>query len=190
MILTLVTAPAIEPITLQEAKDHMRVDHAYDDALIEPLITAAREMVESITRRALITQTWDYYLDTFPNVLRLPMSPLQSISSITYTDVDGASQTLSSAVYVVDSDHEPGRVYEGYSQSWPSTQSIRKAVKVRYVAGYGDAAVDVPMPIRQAMLLIIGHLYENREPYITGTTISKSPMAAESLLGPYRVVCF
>jgi uncharacterized phiE125 gp8 family phage protein len=185
MARTLVTAPTSEPITTQEAKDHLRITTTDDDTLISAMIVAVREYVENVTSRALITQTWDIFYDQFAEV-ELPKPPLQSITTIKYIDTDGVQQTVSASVYTVDTDSDPGRVYLAYNQSWPGIRGINHAVEIRIVAGYGTASA-VPQPIKHAMLLMIGHLYENREA-TAPLTISEIPMAVDALLAPYRVV--
>ena len=191
MALTLVTGPAVEPVSLTEAKSHLRVDITDDDALITALITAARQMAEEISRRALITQTWKYILDAWPkgDELTLPLPPLQSVASITYKDKDGNSATFSSGSYIVDADCEPGRVVLAYGATWPSTTLYPAgAITVQFTAGYGDSASDVPQAIRQAMLLMIGHWYENREQVTVGAVAREIPLGVEALLWPYRVL--
>lgn len=189
MPLTLVTAPKYEPVGLAEVKDHLRVDTADDDALIDALIPAARRFAESYTHRALVTQTWDLMLDAFPAEITVPMPPLQSVTSINYIDTAGVSQLLDAADYQVDSAGQPGRVRPAWGESWPSARGVYNAVTVRLVAGYGGAA-DVPEPIRQGMLMLLGHLYERREITVVGTIVSEVPMATKWLLDPYRVVRF
>lgn len=186
MTRTLVTRPAVEPISLTEAKLHLRVDISNDDSLIQALILAAREMTEDILRRALITQTWDCILDEFPDgdEIVLPLPPLQSVASITYKDQDGDESTFSADDYIVNTDAEPGKVVLAYGASWPSTSLYPTgAVTVQFVAGYGDASTDVPQKYRQAMLLLIAHWYENREAIATTGAVPKEiPLAVESLL--------
>jgi uncharacterized phiE125 gp8 family phage protein len=189
MARTLVTAPASEPISLSEAKDHLRVTSTDDDTYITSLIKVARQHVEVVTSRALITQTWDYFLDSFSDEMEIPKAPLQSVTSIKYIDTDGNTQTLSTSVYTVDADSDPGKVLLAYNQSWPSVRSVNHAVTIRFDAGYG-AATDVPEPIRQAMLLLIGHYYENRQQVIVGTITASLPMAVDALLAPYKVRYF
>lgn len=181
------SAPAVEPVTLAEAKAHLRVEDEQDNAYIELLIKSAREHCETVTRRAFITQTLRLDLDRFPEEIRLPRPPLSSVSSVSYVDVDGATQTFTD--YTVD-DYDPARLVPAYGYSWPSTRDVNKAVSVTYVAGYGAAGSSVPAPIRQAMLILIAHAFEYREPVIVGQTIAEVPMSVDMLLNPYRLRSF
>lgn len=188
MNLTLITAPATEPITIDEAKLHLRVDHDSEDTIIDRLITVARRHVELYQRRALITQTWQIWLDEWPQdgAKRLPRPPLQSVTSAKYYGTDDTEYTFDE--YSVDTDSEPGRVYLNYGESWPST-TLRPAhaIVIEYVAGYGDAD-DVPRNVVQAMLLLIGHLYENREAIMTtGMNAVSVPMTVDALLSMDRI---
>ena len=191
MTLKLITAPATEPVSASEAKSHLRVDTTADDTYIGTLITVARQNVESHLRRSLINQTWEVVLDAFPaGVIRLPKPPLASVTSIKYTDDEGNESTYSSANYVVDTDTEPGRVVLKSGQTWPAvTLAAANGVRVRYVAGYGAAGSNVPQAIRQAILLVIGSLYENREDVLVaqGVSIGVLPFGVVALLAPYRI---
>jgi len=190
MGLKLVTAPAEEPVSLALAKAHLRVTASEEDALIQSLIIAARDQAETFTRRRFITQTWDLVLDCFPWWrLELPNAPLQSVSSITYIDTAGGSQTLDAAKYLVDAKTDPGRLEPAYGEVWPTTRLQMNAVTVRFVCGYGLAAA-VPQPIKHAMLLLIGHLYQNREAIVVGELPQELPLGVQSLLAPYRAVRF
>jgi uncharacterized phiE125 gp8 family phage protein len=183
--LTLKTAPASEPITTAEAKKHLNVTTSDDDTYIDTLVTAARMHTENILRRALITQTWNLYLDAFKSPTELPKPPLVSVTSIKYIDTDGAEQTTATGVYTVDTDADPGQVYLSYDQTWPDARTIDKAIDIEYVAGYG-AAADVPTAIKHAILLLVGHLYEHRET-VADFQIHDVPMGYDALLWPYRV---
>ena len=189
----LITEPTIEPMTLQEAKDHLRVDHVDDDSVIEPNIKAVREHSETFLGRALITQTWDLFINNFPpygSWLEIPFPPLQSVTTIKYIDENGTQQTLSSSIYTVDINAEMGRVFLAYDQVWPTVRPILNAIEIRFVAGYGANAEDIPESIRQGIKMLLGHLYENRETTLVGTIIASVPQAYEWLLWPYRVVRF
>lgn len=191
MKLTLVTAPAVEPVSVAEAKAHLRVDISEDDTLIGTYITAAREYAEAYAVARFVTQTWEVALDTWPGRrLELPWStPLQSVTSITYTDRDGNTGTVSSSDYIVDTRSEPGAVMLKGTASWPAVD-LREVngVVVRFVTGYGLEAA-VPERFKAAIKLIVGTLYENREDVQVGVgiVVQKMPWAAADLLRLDRV---
>ena len=156
------TAPASEPITTAEAKSQLRIDSSDEDTLVDNYITVARQTLETLMRRAFITQTITLKYDSFPSRIRLPRPPSASVTSITYVDTDGATQTWDSANYVLDSQVEPASIQPAYGVDYPNTRTQPNAVTVTYVAGYGSAS-DVPESIRLAIRLLVGSYYENRE---------------------------
>lgn len=178
--------PATEPVTLAEVKANSRVDISADDALIESLISAARDYAERFTRRAFITSQFELFLDGFPCVIHLVNPPILSVISVEYVNDAGDTVSLAADKYRVDHDSEPGRISPALGQDWPMASRQINAVKVTYAAGYG-AADKVPAAIKQAILLIVGHWYENRESVVVGPAANEVPMAAESLLRMYRV---
>lgn len=188
MIIKLITPPASEPVTASVVRQLSLPGVGSElDSEIAALIPGARQMIENLSGRALISQTWDRWYDTaFPADMELPMAPLQSVTSITYLDADGDSQVLATGVYTVDADSEPGRVYLAYGQSWPSVLGIQKAVKVRYVAGYGDADSDVPESLRHAVAMMTAELFNNREDSAP-VTLSRVPWGVKQLIGSYKV---
>lgn len=195
MALRLITAPAVEPITLTEAKAHLRVDHSTDDIIIAMYIAAARTDCEEWTGRAFVTQTWELVLDEFPvDEIMLPRPPLQSVTSIKYDDTAGVEQTLATTEYTVDNVSQPGWVVP-VTTGWPtSTFEGINSIRIRYVAGYintdspADLTDNIPGSIKAAILLHLGRLYENREDVVVGTTVSRMPIGTtEYLLRPYRV---
>ena len=183
-MLKLVTGPTVEPVSLTEAKLHLRVDGTDDDTVISALIVAAREAVEHIARRALISQTWELILDSWPDSpFEVPLPPLSSVTSIKYKDEDGVEATFSSSSYVVDADSQPGRVALASEASWPGgTLYPVGGVRVRFVAGYGSAATAVPQRYKQAILLLVGHWYEHREEASEGRGLTQVPFGVEALL--------
>lgn len=193
MRVSLVTGPAAEPVTLEEAKLHLRVelDFPNDDALIRAFITAAREAIENETGRTLVTSSWRGTLDSFPcsDWIDVPKPPLQSVSSITYVDNAGAVQTWASSKYLVDTPtgatSQRGRIGLAFGETWPVTQAQLNAVTIDFVAGYGAASV-VPSAIKAALLLYVGALYEHREEQVAGVTVVQLPVGAKNLLLPYR----
>jgi uncharacterized phiE125 gp8 family phage protein len=192
MSLKLVTTPTDWPVTLAEAKAHLRVDFADDDALIEIFRKAATDEAEKFTGRALIEQTWDLYLDEFPDdEIEIPRPPLIEIVGVYYRDSAGTEQTMDASGYVVDDAKEPARITLAYGGSWPTPQTRANAVRVRFKAGYIDdaspAAANVPFAIKAAILLTIGTLYANRETVVVGQSVAILPWGAEQLLRRYRV---
>lgn len=186
------TEPLVEPVTLTEAKLHLKVDHTEDDSLITILIQAARETIEQKTNRSLITQTRTMKMDYFPRnygygykqdwaAITLPFGPVSSITSVKYYDEDEVQQTLSSTLYWVDSNSGVPKVV--VKDSWPSTYTMPNAVEIIYVAGYGSASSNVPKALKHAMYLIIGHLYENREQ--AGKIQHELPFGVHELIAPY-----
>lgn len=192
MALICVTGPVVEPVSVEEAKDHMRVDLADDDALIAGLITAAREHLEGQARPqlAMITQTWQYVADGWPagDTLVLRPWPLQSVTSVKYTDEDGTEATFSSSNYVVDTYGSPARVRLKTGVSWPTvTLQALNGLVVEFVAGYGNTSASVPQRLRQAILLLVSHWYENRELVMTSGAVPKAlPFAVDALMQNWR----
>lgn len=191
MAVKLITPPASEPVSVSEAKLHLRVDGTDEDMLISGLITAARQHVEDYTQRALITQTWRLLLDEFPHsdTIHIPMPPLQTVNSITYYDATGALQNLPATDYHVDSESLQGRVVLTQGKCWPATQPRPNAVTIEFVVGYGDATA-VPQAIKHAILMLVAHWYEHREAVAIGTSgnvATEVAFAVDALLTPYRV---
>lgn len=175
------SVPAQEPLTLQEAKDHLRIRHNDDDVLVGDALKAARLFVEGSVSKSLITQTLKLRLDAFPcsGRIYLPHGPTQSVTSISYKEaVAGATTTLSTSVYSVygarttpDAQAPVAYITTAPSQSWPSLYCVPEAVTITYVAGWLTPE-DVPMPIRHAIKVVLADLYEQRETIVTGTIVA------------------
>lgn len=166
----LLTAPASEPVTLSEAKRHANVVASDDDTYITNLIVAARELVEQDTSRALINQTWEIELDDWwTDALELPRQPLASVTSVKYYDANDVLQTVTATNYHVDTRREPGVIWWDEDYTLPTLSDRPNPVLVTYVAGYGSAASSVPARAKQAILLLVGHWYRNRETEVVGT---------------------
>jgi len=180
----------VEPISLVEAKAHLKVDVTADDDYITALITAARQRLEIDAGLAIITQTLEMGLDCFPmdgSPIKLKRPLLQSITSIIYVDSDGVDITWDSSEYRMDLASKPARITPAYGYSYPVAIAVTGAVKIRYVAGYGDAGTDVPKDLIRAMLMLIGHWYENREDVVIGTITSTVPKAYSWLKASHQV---
>jgi uncharacterized phiE125 gp8 family phage protein len=164
-----------------------------DEAYLETLIEMASDYTELYLMRSLITQTWEIWLDEWPEdpyEVRYP--PLISVTSIKYYDTDNTEYTMDAADYYVDTTSEPGRIGLAYGCTWPS-ETLRpiNGIKITISAGYGAAATDVPQAIRHAILLLIGHMYENREMVMaTGAIPKEIPMSYKALLAPYTTYSF
>lgn len=161
-----------------------------EDALLTGLIQAAREYAEGRQNRALITQTWELVLDDWPagDCIEIPLPPLQSVTSIKYKDKTGLENTWDAANYIVDTDSLLGRVVLADNCNWPSNDLYPAgAIRIRFVAGYG-LANDVPQTTKQALLLLIGHWYENRETVNIGNIKTELPFTVKALLDLNRVV--
>lgn len=193
MGLTLVTAPTPEPVTTDDAKLHLRVDSNDENSLIDTLIVTARQWVETFTHRALMTQTWDEKFDCFPDgVIELSMAPVASVTSITYVDTAGTSQTWSSSDYQTDLPSGPkaqrARIQPAYGLSYPLTRAQMNAVTVRYIAGYGATVQLIPETFITAIKMLVEHWYSLRGPVMVGAgnIVSVVPTSIETMLWDYK----
>jgi len=181
MIATVTIPPAAEPVSLDEAKKHLRVTFAHDDDYISGLIKAARQDAEAYLNGAIMAQTLTANMQRFYGRFRLPSSPILGITSISYVDQDGNTQTVDPSVYELDA--ELKSVGLAYGQSWPDTRPQHNAVTVVFTAGYATTD-DVPQAIKQAILLRVGELYLSRDE--SSRDQSKTQLTMERLLSPYR----
>lgn len=190
-VAVLYAAPSTEPITTAEAQTHCRVSSGVDDTYINTLITAARSHIEQVTGRALITQTWDWYLPCWPESdWNIPKAPLVSISSLKYLDNDGTQQTVSASDYqalFAAARIQPGRIIPAYGVSWPSYRDQPNTIVLRFVAGYGNAAalVAAAPQLVHALKLLVEYWYDNRTPVNIGSAVNKLPLGFEDLLAPF-----
>lgn len=176
-----VSGPAEEPVTLEEAKLAAQIDHSEEDTLISAYITAARELLESFTRRQFITATWDITAHTFPGpfLLQFPIATVQTITHVKYYDLDGIHQTLSSDIYTIDTGRTPQSFYLAFNKEWPQLRDQRDAVQIRAVFGYGTAA-DVPESLKAAIKFTVSHWLHN-------PGCNELPPTALNLATPYQV---
>jgi len=205
--LKLVTGPAIEPVTLSEVKNYLRIEGNDDNAMLEGFISAARILVEQHTGRVLITQTWDMFLDHFPaqkfidsafgdtdymeghlatflggaGKITIPKYPLQSVTFLKTIDDNATEYTMSASDYIVDTNSEPGRIGLKNDTTWPTT-FLRpiNGIQIRFVAGYGSMALNVPFAFKQAIQDTVGVFYEKR-----GCEGGQLSPIAINLLQPY-----
>ena len=181
-------APTKKPLTLAEVKAHCRITHTDEDIYLDSLIDAAANHAESVTKTALMQRTVNWNLDYFPCfTMEFPVSPVQSVTFVKYKHpTTGVLTTLDSSEYLTDTISMPARIQPAYGKVWPTTREELNAVKIEFVAGYSNAK-DVPFNIRQAMLMMISHWYENRETTVSGTIMQEVPQGAAMLLHTERV---
>jgi uncharacterized phiE125 gp8 family phage protein len=184
MSLQLTTPPSAEPVTLDQAKAHLRVDTGDDDALITALISAARARAEWHTGRAFITQSWTLWLDAWPcnGVIEIPLPPLQSVASVTAYAPDDSATVLDAAAYQIDTVSSPARLTLKPNASPPVNLRRINAAAVAFTAGYGDASA-VPAPVCEAILKLVANFYVNR-----GDVTPVTPNEVLALLAPYRTL--
>ena len=186
--LFLKTAPSTTPVSLAEAKTHLRVTGTDDDTYITTLIDVATQTAEEFLNLKLMSQTWVLYLDEFPDYFDLLIGTLKtaSIGGIKYYNDSNVITTLADSNYFIDEFHRPARVYFADDATIPDTFSRPNAVAVEFTLGFSTAS-NVPAPIRQAILLIIGTYYEVRQDVVTGTIATHIPKTSEFLLRQYRI---
>lgn len=210
MPLIRIAEPSIEPVSLLEAKNHLRIDAdmTSDDALIGLYISAARIYAENYTSRSFILQKWRLILDSFPgpsmigvpfgvpyslpgHAILLERAPFINLDSIEYTGMDGQQYTMPATDYKAELSGGIGRITPVFGKIWPIPMPQIGAVIVNYTAGYGDAADDVPAGIRQWILVRINSMYENREEVALLNRGKVEPIPfIDGLLDPYRVAMF
>jgi len=189
MPLVLTAAPAAEPVSVSEAKDYLRVDSAVEDPVVASLILAARLHIEGALDIAMVTQSWTLVLDCWPEDGRvsIPLGPLKSVDSVKVYDSEDVAQTVSSESYVVDLSSLRPRLVRQAGAVWPTPGRPANGIEIALTAGYGDTPDKVPQPIRQAVLMLVAHWYEQREPVVFETP-DELPHGVAELLKPYRQV--
>ncbi len=180
-------APVAMPVTRDEAKAHLNIDASDNDTLIDGLIAAATDYLDGWTgvlRRCLVTQTWRQDFAGFSRCMRLPLAPVSVVDSVTYLDAAAAVQTVQPADYTLQSDESGAFVRFNNDYAIPGVRAQGPAVSVTYQAGYAS----IPASLRHAILLSVGHWYENREAVIVGAAVAPLPLAFDALIAPFRRV--
>lgn len=185
----LLTPPAIEPLSLAEARDFLRLDHDEDDDVLAALIAAARLRVEAHTRRALIAQHWRLVRDCWPasGLLKLLPVPVRALEAVRLWTEEGVPQELDLTAFVLDAVSAPARLrFARDTLTQPGRPFA--GIEIDIEAGYGAAAADVPAPLRHAIRLLVTHWYENRALVNASGEVAAMPASVLSLVAPYRVV--
>ena len=185
----LLTPPSIEPVTLADAKHFLRIEHDDDDDVIEALVAAARAHVEARTRRALINQTWRLTRDVWPAAGRLPILPvpLREVTAVGIYRDDGMLQMLDIDMFHIDTVSAPA-ILAFQRGALPAPGRISGGIEIDIQVGYGDAAEDVPAPLRQAIRLLVAHWYENRGLIAASGEVASMPVSVSSMIAPFRVL--
>ncbi len=188
------SAPSIEPITLEEAKAHLRIDTPDDDTLIQSLIMTSRLHVEVALGLTLLTQTWSCFFDRWPSdrsgldAITLPLSPVASVDAVRVYADDGTFLNLPLAGFSFDLVSRHPRIMRKKGTMTPEPGRRLNGIEVAITCGFGAQHSDVPAPIRQALLLLVAHWYEHRDPGEIGTAEARVPAAVSALLGNYLPV--
>jgi len=182
-----ITAASTFPVSLTEAKSHLKVDTSADDTYITSIIKAATQLSEEYTNRFFIDTVIEQTCSSFADLQTLFKSKVSAVSSVKYYDSDNSSQTLDSAIYDVQLNYEPAQIQLADNQNFPSITKRNDAVVARYTVGYGSAASDVPEIIKQAILLTIGNFYQNRNSVVIGRISTELPLNVKWLLDTYKV---
>jgi uncharacterized phiE125 gp8 family phage protein len=182
----LLTAPSVEPVTLDEAKAFLRVEINDDDETIAALVAGARIHIEAQTRRALITQGWRLSADAWPDEGRLFVrpAPLQSLDAARVYDAGNVAHDVDTQAFVVDRANST-LIFAPWALAAPGR--LAAGIELDVTVGYGDAAIDVPEALRQAIRLLAAHWYENRGLAAVGT-VTVLPSTVGALIAPYRVM--
>jgi uncharacterized phiE125 gp8 family phage protein len=185
----LLGGPAVEPVSLAEAKAHLRVEHDDDDDAIAALIVGARVHVEAQTRRALITQTWRLARDGWPANGRIAVlpAPLRALVAARIYKLDGSTQAIDVAAFTADKISAPA-VLTFAAGALPAPGRVAGGIELDVEAGYGEAPADVPQPLRQAIRVLAAHWYENRGLIAAGQGVAVLPESVDALIKPYRVL--
>lgn len=188
MALSIVTQPKLWPVTLDEAKTHLRVTATDEDELIFDLIRGATYWAENYTRTRVLTQTWKYFLDKFPgDIIKLPYPPVASVTHVKYYNSSNVQTTLvEDTDYRVDTDSEPARIEP--INAWPATYDKVIPIEIQFVCGYTHPDL-VEDPIKSAIKLRMADLYENRQGgYVVNGSLSvqKNTIVAEEILNDYK----
>lgn len=188
MTLERTSPPAVAPVTPDEAKEQMLVSHSDDDAYITSLIAAAVAYVDGtgLLGRAMITQSWAQWVSQSPGWVRLKMGPFQELTSIEYYDAAGTLQTASTGDFEIRKAGDYVVLKPEDGKAWPNAQMRADAIKITYVAGYGDSADDVPASLRAAIKMLVAHWYLNREA-VSAQAMENIPLGFDDLIGTERV---
>ena len=177
--------PAGEPLSLAEARQFLRVEHADDDAVITALIAAARAHVEALTRRALLTQTWRIVLDAWPAHGRISprIGSLKTLLAVRVFDASGVAHALEVESFVVDA---AANVIAAPCWALSAPGRSVAGIELDVICGFGALASDVPADLIHALKILLAHWYDNRGLAPAGSAAASQPAGLHALIAPYR----
>jgi len=183
------SAPLTEPVTVAEAKTHLRIDGDAEDVLLGSLILTSRLHMEAALSLALITQSWKLVLDRWPKkaFADIQLGPLQAVSAVKVKNSSGVAQTVAPTSYLVDIASRPARlIWNGDDRPEPGVKA--GGIEIDFVAGFGATAGSVPAPLRHGLLMLTAHWYEHRDPAEIGAATARIPDAIADLIQPFRTI--
>lgn len=181
----LTTPPAIEPVTLAEAKAHLRIGHADEDDTISRIIVSARRHIEAQTGLYLIAQGWSCFRDAWPErgEVNLPVAPILAVGDVMVFGEDDVAATVDPAHYFVDNVSRPARLVLRGDRIWPPPGRDANGIEIQLTAGFGATASSVPQPLREALLQLVAHWYGHR-----GDETVRLPLSVEAITSEFREV--
>lgn len=190
MPFTVTSSPALEPVTLAELKDYLRISDASQDQMLGTMISAARRHVEQMTRRPMIEQSIKATFEEWPvgSIIVLPVGNVLTIESLKYRDESNVLQTVSTSDYVIVTADQPGRIYLRDSFTFPALFDRSDAIEAAITAGYGSTSSSVPEPLRIALMALAGYWFEQRLPVNVGNIVNQMPMHVQALINLHRVI--
>lgn len=190
MSFVMTSPPAIEPVTLAEAKAHLRVDGSSDDVLIGSLQLTSRLHLETALSLAMITQSWRLQLDAWPanGIVEIDLSPVQSINEVRVRVASGSTVIVPASSYVADLATRPARLVIKDVTALQAPAPRVAGIEIDLTAGFGATAAAVPAPLKHALLMLTAHWYEHRDPFEVGSEAARIPSAISELIQPFRKI--
>lgn len=189
MALVLTSGPASEPVTLAEVKAHLRIDSSAEDVLLTSLILTSRLHIEAALGLALINQSWMLVLDRWPGdgTVEIPIAPLQAITAVRVRDAAGIPAIVATTTYLADIASKPPRLVWNNAAP-PAPGRFANGIEIDVLTGFGASAASVPAPLKHAILMLVAHWYEHRDPVEIGSSAVRIPDAVNDLIQPFRKI--
>lgn len=186
MTTALISGPTIEPVTLADVKAHLRLDTPDEDALLQAAIVAARVHIEAVTRRCLIRQLWRIYRDDWPEgrAVPIPLAPIIAVNAVTFYDIAGVARSWGPENWRLDLSAQPARLV---AKMRPAAALYDNGIEIDVLVGYGVSSIDVPAPLRQAVMVLVAAWYEARGMVGHDFAGAVAPPGFDALIAPFKV---